>query len=709
MRGTTPTRPVRGICDVIRSMGGSHLRLFTRHRAAALATAVALAAVGTLATAPGAVADEAGPWPGVEGRILVDGPMLIDPATGKASQIPNVGGSYGAWAPDGSRLITAASQISSVRPAGNAKITLPWAVDVRSSASYEDLAFWWGGRYVVFSTGGQLAYGPSDGSWAPRPLLTAAQEPDTVCDNDPTVSSSGLVAFERRKNYGCYDNAGVYVYDPAAETVKRVLTDAEQPAYSPDGTKLAFVRYPDGGPAQIFTANADGTDVKQITTGPRGYANPSWSPTGKRIIFDAHTSGDSADVHTTEYVDLATGELTKVADTEGSNFGTNPSWQPLRKNSTGRVWGADTYATNIASSRWTWNKVGTSEPGLMDAKSAVLVNRDSAAYSLTAPALAGKKRGPVLTTPKGGLSSAVKAELKRVLKPGANVYMVGGTSILSTTVAAQLRNLGYTPKRLSGADRYATSVSVAKSVTTSPKYVFLADGTDYHGALAAAAAAGADGKDSTGGLVLTNGKKLTSSVKSYLNSLNPDKTMIITVGSAAKYALTHTSYSHWPSTYSYYPISGSTDASLSVAIAKFWWTVPSSVALAYAGSWRDGLSAGSAMNVFGPLLWTSRPALSSEVKSYLLRESAGTQTAIAFGRTGSVTVDSLNTAGASISAGAGQFVYYPFPNGVSPTASSQQSALSARTDGGQADGTAVRSGPVGSDPHLESLRTTRRQ
>ncbi|MFF0220651.1 cell wall-binding repeat-containing protein [Streptomyces sp. NPDC004629] len=682
------------------------MRLFTRRRAAALATAAVLAAVGALATAPGAAADDAGPWPGTEGKILVDGGTLIDPATGKTAQIPNVGGDHAAWAPDGSRLITSSGQISSFRPSGSTKITLPWAEGVRSSAPYEDLAFGWSGGYVVFSTGGQLVYGPSDGSWAPEPLLTNALEPSTVCDTHPTVSTTGLVAFQRNTGHGCYDNAGVYVYDGSAQTVKRVLTDARQPDYSPDGTKLAFVRPDADGNTQIFTADADGTDVRQLTTGPRRYANPSWSPTGTRIVFDAHTSPNSDDVHTIEYVDVATGELTKVAGGAGQHIGDNPSWQPLRKNSTGRVWGADSYATNVASSRWSWNTVGTSRPGLLDAKSAVLVNRDDSAYSLTAPTLAGKKQGPVLMTPKTGLSTAVKNELKRVLKPGANVWMLGGTSVLSGDVAAQLRTLGYVPKRISAADRYATSVSAAKVVTTSPKYVFLASGTDYKAALPAAAAAGAGGPGSAGSLVLTSGNTLSSAVKSYLNSLNPDKTMIIPVGSAAKYAVTHTYLSKWPSTYYYYPVTAGTAEALSVAVAKLWWTTPRTVAVAYTGSWRDGMSAGAAMNVYGPILWTSRPGLSNDTKSYLLRQSAGTHSVIAFGDTGSVTLGGLNTAGSSISAGGNDFVYRPFYNGVEG-AGTQSFALRAGGDGPAA--APAKSGRPAAEPNLDSLRTARHQ
>jgi ell wall binding domain 2 (CWB2)/WD40-like Beta Propeller Repeat len=678
-----------------------------RRRAAVTAVAVALAA-GALATAPSASAD-AGPWPGTDGKVLIDGPKLIDPATGVATQVPNsLSGTDPAWAPDGSRLISSqGDRLQSIRPSGASAFSTPVGAGFRVGAGYDDLTYWWGGQYVVFSTGGQLGYGPSDATWAPEPLLTDAQEPSTVCDDDPTASPTGLIAFARRINFNCYDNDGVWVYDPTADTVKKIIADAAQPAFSPDGTKIAFVRNPaDGGLSQIFTANADGTGVTQVTTGPRGYANPSWSADGNRILFDVHTSGDSSDVHTTEYLDLTAGTYTKVA-TQQDNWGSNPSWQPLRRNATGRVWGADTYATNIASSHWSWNTVGQSEPGLLDAKAAVLINQDSPSYSLTAAALAGKKQGPVLMTPASGLSSAVKTELKRTLKPGATVYLVGGTSMLGSTVSSQVSALGFVPKRLAGTSRYSTSVAVAKAITSTPKYVFLATGTDYHSALAASAAAGADGTKSAAGVVLNDGNTLTSSVKDYLNSLNPDDTMIIPVGSSAKYALTHTTFSHWPSQWYYYPIVASSHEATAVALAKFWWTSPVQVALADVDSWHGGASAAAAMNIWAPLLWTSPSTLSTDTKNYLLRESAATRFVTAFGGSGSVASSTLDAVGAAESASSSLFDYHAYYNGEA-AAPAKENTFLARTGDGHPT-TTSRTGPTGANPNLKQLRTLHRQ
>ena len=73
------------------------------------------------------------------------------------------------------------------------------------------------------------------------------------------------------------------------------------PAWSPDGTTLAFLRAADG-PPQIWLLPADGGEPEQLTTLPLGAGAPVWSPDGSRIAFrradrPAHARRARADRH----------------------------------------------------------------------------------------------------------------------------------------------------------------------------------------------------------------------------------------------------------------------------------------------------------------------------------------------------------------------------------------------------------------------------
>jgi TolB protein len=59
------------------------------------------------------------------------------------------------------------------------------------------------------------------------------------------------------------------------------------PAWSPDGSRIAFVRRYDGRREAVFVMNADGGGKRRVTSYPggRGLVALSWSPDGERIAF----------------------------------------------------------------------------------------------------------------------------------------------------------------------------------------------------------------------------------------------------------------------------------------------------------------------------------------------------------------------------------------------------------------------------------------
>lgn len=58
------------------------------------------------------------------------------------------------------------------------------------------------------------------------------------------------------------------------------------PAWSPDGTQIAFLRSR-SGPAQVWLSDSDGSAARALTDLPLGAGAPRWSPDGTRIAFSA--------------------------------------------------------------------------------------------------------------------------------------------------------------------------------------------------------------------------------------------------------------------------------------------------------------------------------------------------------------------------------------------------------------------------------------
>ncbi len=663
-----------------------------RRRRAAATSIAALAAAGLLCVAVSGGAQAASPLPGtLTGNLgLMGGATGVELLNADGSglvTVPNFHGSNSApaWAPDGSRVLTGGSAVVSgrVNPVTDV-VTITGDTDLRPATDQQDPVYFASGRTVVYSSGGQLAYAPSDGSLSAQALLSDDQEPSSVCDLHPAASLDGLtLAFERHTGSCTGPGKGIWTYDDTTEQIKQVVSEstAASPAMSADGTQLAFTEVVDGW-LQLFVSDVDGSNVKQLTSDASDHTDPSWDPQGSVLVYSSYTGHWDSTAPAVKSFNLVTGASSGALTEPGQ--GGKPTFQPLRKNELVRVYGTGSTLIDTAASRWTYDTDGgTHQPGLITAHSVVLTNKDNATYASTAVALGAEKDGPVLMTSAGSLDASAAAELQRVLPAGGTVYLNGNTGKLSSAVADQVAALGYTVLRMDGSDLAAISVRTAKQIAAKPTWVFIADGSDYHDPIAAASAAGALGYHGTGVVVFTTGTTMESSVTSYLDSLDLSTTGIVTVGANADTALQNASFQQ---DFSYWPVTGATDEDVAANLARFWWNAPLEATVEDTWSWQNAVAGQAGTATYGPLLWSTEGSLSSQDEYYLGQEAASINDVQTFGGNESYSLASRNSIANAIAVDSSWTDTYWAADGAPPAASApavkSPRALTSTTEDG---------------------------
>ncbi|WP_238424219.1 TolB family protein [Micromonospora parastrephiae] len=106
----------------------------------------------------------------------------------------------------------------------------------------------------------------------------------------PAVSPDGRVAYVLRTSDADADRVrrDIWCAGPDGRAPRRLTRGPADsaPAWSPDGSRLAFLRAEDG-PAQLWLLPADGGEAEQVTSLPLGAGAAVWSPDGTKIAFTA--------------------------------------------------------------------------------------------------------------------------------------------------------------------------------------------------------------------------------------------------------------------------------------------------------------------------------------------------------------------------------------------------------------------------------------
>ncbi|HHX86616.1 MAG TPA: cell wall-binding repeat-containing protein, partial [Firmicutes bacterium] len=156
---------------------------------------------------------------------------------------------------------------------------------------------------------------------------------------------------------------------------------------------------------------------------------------------------------------------------------------------------------------------------------AFIVNGFATADSLVAAPAAFRDNAVILQVAKNSVPNVTKEALKDL--GISQVYIIGGTDVVSNTVSNELAKL-YTVSRYGGADRYETSVLVAKKLFPGVDRMVLAGGPDAH--LVDSIGAGMFGRP----ILYVKNNEIPRVVKNYLeDTVTADNDLIIIGGTAA--------------------------------------------------------------------------------------------------------------------------------------------------------------------------------
>ncbi len=600
----------------------SGLSLGRRRTGWAAAAAVAVGTAITIVAINGASASHSGD--GSVGLSATNGTKTINwqGGTPSALALTNDTVTDGAWSPDGSRMVFVNQHgaIETVRfnNAADTGIIVAADGDARSHPTWTDdgSVTLWSAHVTDPTTHDTIEFAiGSSGDWNTVNLDAGTNWTHPDAGAGSTILVQGQVGSGTPNIYSIDESK---LFDATVAPGTPLVQNGTSPAASPNDDSVAFLRS-DGSNVQVWVFDPATNTTTQVTSDAKDHSNPTWSPDGKTIAFDEGTN-----------VFTAPADGTQKATPVNASLAGVPAYQSKEQDLDVRFAGENRYETAISVSQGNWADAG--DPDFPTADAVVLSRGDTFADALGGSALAAAKNGPLLLTPPTALFADTKTEIQRLLGPDKTktVYLVGGTSALSTTIENSIAAL-YKTVRLAGDNRYDTAVKVANAINPNPGYVFAATGLNFPDALSAGAAAGSfdvPGSGTSAVIVLTADGVMPTATSSYLtgveNSSSPPT--IVGIGQPASDALLT-----MPSLPSF-GIAGENRYDTAEQVADFFFAGAEVFGVATGTNFPDALSGGALLGTLGgPLLLTPPTAAYAPVTGYLSLNSASYFAELGFG------------------------------------------------------------------------------